>query len=757
MGASVVICAYTMDRWADLVGAVRSCATQTLRPTEAILVVDYNEELRLRALREFPDVKVVANRSIKGLSGARNTGVVTATGDVIAFLDDDAFADDQWLEEMVRPLSDPRVAGVGGWIVPNWPAEPPSWFPETFYWILGCSYAGLPTADATIRNPIGASMAMRSSVFERVGGFTSGIGRVGLTPLGCEETELCIRYNAVAPNDRFVLATSAVVHHRVPVSRLTWSYFWRRCWAEGLSKAAVASLVGADSGLASERRHVLVSLPAEIARSLRMAVRDPRNAVVRATLIVAGTAFAAAGLVRGRIALRRSPITVGSADLELLANAEIGSNVGTGSVGPRDVERRTSTTTPPSSSPGLDGAPKSVNDLSPVTLIRVDIDNERGPVKLDAAPGDRIWVEVFKHRQMVGAVEVRAERGGLSVGAVSDLAQRFADAPVTVEATVTDDALPSASVVVPTICRYPDELVRTVDALLDQDYPNFEVIVVDNRVGEHPPLPEFRDDPRIRTVRESRPGASSARNRGVSLSNGSFIAFTDDDAAVDPGWLRALGTRFALDESIDAIGGLVRPLELDTRPQLWFEEFYGGFTRSFSLQLMSNDRVGVDDVLFPYDVGRFGAGNNMAMRRSTLDRIGGFDPRLGVGTPTKGGEDPGAFLKIIASGGTVAFEPAALVRHSHRRTQHEFMVQVFGYGTGLTAMLTSIILDDPRHVVAIAKRLPAAARLIARPASERSTSLAPSYPRRTVFYQLAGMAYGPVALVRSMLQSRRYR
>jgi GT2 family glycosyltransferase len=316
MTVSVVVCAYTLERWDALCAAVASCLDQTLPPDEVVVVIDHNEELLARAARELTDVVVVANASTKGLSGARNTGVTTTTGDVVVFLDDDAFAEPSWLGHLVAPLADPRVAGVGGWIVPAWEGGEASWFPETYYWIIGCSYAGLPESGATVRNPIGASMAIRRTVFSSVGGFTSGIGRIGKVPLGCEETELCIRYTAAHPDDRFVLTHDAIVHHLVPPSRRSWHYFWTRCWAEGLSKAAVSSLVGSKSGLASERRHVLRSLPRELASSVRALPRHPRTAATKIALIVMGTAVATGGLVRGRLALRRSPIAPGGDGLD---------------------------------------------------------------------------------------------------------------------------------------------------------------------------------------------------------------------------------------------------------------------------------------------------------------------------------------------------------------------------------------------------------------------------------------------------------
>jgi len=322
MNVTVIICAYTLERWDALKNAVGSCRAQTRRPDQIVVVIDHNDELWDRATRELEGAAVVANAFAKGLSGARNTGVEASHGEIIVFLDDDAFADPDWLAALCAPFEDDTVAGVGGWIVPEWQQDAAAWFPETYYWILGCSYRGLPQTGATLRNPIGANMAIRRRVFAAVGGFTSGIGRIGKVPLGCEETELCIRYTAFAPGDRFVLTRDAIVHHLVPPSRLSWRYFRSRCWAEGLSKAAVSSLVGSKSGLASERVHLARSLPRELGACIRQLPRHPREAATKGSLILAGASIAAAGLVRGNAALRREPIKPGGDELKLSASSE---------------------------------------------------------------------------------------------------------------------------------------------------------------------------------------------------------------------------------------------------------------------------------------------------------------------------------------------------------------------------------------------------------------------------------------------------
>jgi glycosyltransferase involved in cell wall biosynthesis len=755
MSSSVIICAYTMDRWDDLVAAVDSCISQSARPDEIVVVIDYNDQLLARAQREFVDVTVVANVATKGLSGARNTGVATSSGDVIAFIDDDAFAEPQWLEELTLPMTDSSIAGVGGWVVPHWAADKPRWFPETFYWVLGCSYEGLPADGSPIRNPIGANMAIRRQIFDAVGGFTDGIGRIGRNQLGCEETELCIRYAKKFPESEFVISRGAIVHHRVPMSRLNWHYFWKRCWAEGLSKAAVTSLVGSEHGLSSERRHVTSAIPHEIIQSMRMTRRHPRDGVVRIALILAGSACAVAGLLRGIMAVRRHPITSVALDSEVLT-LEVRDESKLREVVFRDSASGRSAGEEMGSAEVVGELDGERPEPSPVRLIQIEIGEDQVSLPLDVSPGDRVMIEVVRQGRIVGVVERRAESQGFSASILQELAAQFADSLVNDRVRISDEQLPLATVVVPTIFQRISQLTESIESLLAMNYPNFEIIVVDNRPDRNgQPLPLLSNDLRVRVEREPILGISAARNRGIAVSKGDFIAFTDDDVVVDPGWLRELARRFVQDPGIDAIGGMVRPKELDTKPQYWFEEYFGGFSKSFRAEAWSLDSVGRDDPLFPYAPGKFAAGCNMAIRKSTLQRLGGFNVYLGTGTPSKGGEDLAKFIDIILAGGTVVFEPNALVRHSHRRSEQDFMTQVFGYGTGLSAMYTALIVKDPRQLLSIVRCIPAGLRLLKGRNAMRSAGENVSYPRGTQMREFLGMMYGPFAYGKSMLKVRR--
>jgi glucosyl-dolichyl phosphate glucuronosyltransferase len=298
---SVVICAYTERRWDDLLTAVRSVQEQTVPALETIVVVDHNPRLLRRLRGQLPGVLVVNNHEQQGLSGARNSGVAAASGTVVAFLDDDATAAPDWLRWLAAGYRRPEVLGVGGAIEPVWAGrQRPRLLPEEFYWVVGCTYRGMPSATAAVRNLIGANMSFRRPIFGEVGGFQADLGRIGTRPGGCEETELCIRVRWRWPEGEFLYEPRALVRHRVPPERMTWRYFGARCYAEGLSKAMVTQRTDIRAGLAVERSYALHALPRGMARGLADTVRHgDSTGLGRAAVIAAGLAITTAGYVMG--------------------------------------------------------------------------------------------------------------------------------------------------------------------------------------------------------------------------------------------------------------------------------------------------------------------------------------------------------------------------------------------------------------------------------------------------------------------------
>jgi GT2 family glycosyltransferase len=299
---SVIICAYTEKRLDDLIAAVESVQKQTCPPNEIIVVIDHNASLLRQVQDHISDVTVIENMGVRGLSGARNSGLAIAKSPLIAFLDDDAVAAPDWLELLCAVFTDSPVIGVGGAVIPHWLHKRPSWFPEEFCWVVGCTYRGMPQTVSQIRNPIGANMAFRQEVFDVVGGFRDGIGRIGTRPLAGEETELCIRASQHWPEKVFLYQPQAKIYHGVPSHRATWRYFRSRCYAEGLSKAIISKYVGTKDALSSERRYVLQLLSQGILQGLtRVFLHFDIAGFLQAIAIIAGLLLTIAGYITGTV------------------------------------------------------------------------------------------------------------------------------------------------------------------------------------------------------------------------------------------------------------------------------------------------------------------------------------------------------------------------------------------------------------------------------------------------------------------------
>jgi len=304
---SVVIAAYSDERWDYLREAVASALAQTRPALEVVVVVDHNPALLARARRELPLVTVLPNTGARGASGSRNTGVAACHGDVLAFLDDDARASAGWLEALLGHFADAGVVGAGGRVDPLWAGSRPSWFPPEFDWTIGASYHGMPLDAGPVRNVWSNNMAIRRSAFEAAGGFREGFGKIGTTSRP-EDTDLCLRATAAGGTaGTWVYEPAGLTGHWVPRQRATVGYFLRRCFHEGRGKAGLAALDGAAASTSAERHYARHVLPSGIVRGLRETMRGDRSGVLRSTAIAAGFGMAATGFAVGMLASVISP------------------------------------------------------------------------------------------------------------------------------------------------------------------------------------------------------------------------------------------------------------------------------------------------------------------------------------------------------------------------------------------------------------------------------------------------------------------
>lgn len=267
--------------------------------------------------------------------------------------------------------------------------------------------------------------------------------------------------------------------------------------------------------------------------------------------------------------------------------------------------------------------------------------------------------------------------------------------------SIPERARPTISVVICTRDR-PDDLAACLKSLAELQPPPLEVVVIDNApatdASRRLVLEQF---PFCRYVLEERPGLDHARNRGIREARGEVIAFTDDDVVVEAGWTSVLQAAFAEDPTVGLVTGLIEPLEQETEAQVWFER-YGGFGRGFTRRRFHLKR-GHPLPSSMVGVGQLGAGANMAVRRVVFEETGLFDPALDVGTPTRGGGDHEMFFRLLRSGWACVYEPAAMVRHRHRRTMHELRGLLYSYGYATRCYLEREAIFFPTDRKAIRK------------------------------------------------------
>lgn len=303
--------------------------------------------------------------------------------------------------------------------------------------------------------------------------------------------------------------------------------------------------------------------------------------------------------------------------------------------------------------------------------------------------GTRLLVR--RGAQPLGWITIEREGGEVRARDVRDALARPLAAAVgreRVHAWLGAPALPAPPPVSVVVCSRDraDSLGRCLRALAALDYPAWELVVIDNasRDGE---TARVAGEHGARCVREERPGLDWARNRGIAEARHDIVAFTDDDVEVDAGWLRGIARAFA-DPAVEMVTGLVAPARLDTRAELLFELGYGGMGKGVRAVTRDPRTMTSRELLGAHHLG---VGANMAFRRALLDRLGGFDTALDVGTPARGGGDLDIFHRALAAGALVRYEPQALVWHHHRRDMIVLRRQHYENGRAFGAYLLTAL------------------------------------------------------------------
>ena len=335
-----------------------------------------------------------------------------------------------------------------------------------------------------------------------------------------------------------------------------------------------------------------------------------------------------------------------------------------------------------------------------------DVDVERPLQEVSLAPEESgLALLVRKDGRPLDFV-LRELAGGTRLGP-DDLASLIAEAsgPAflrdAIREELTEPAPPRAVSVTIAVCtreRVSDlqACLQSVLSMLEQPAAgahDVEILVVDNAPATDATKELVASLPNVRYALEPRPGLDFARNRALEEARGEFVAYVDDDATVDGGWLAGLAEALSENPDAAAVTGLVLPTELETTAQILFER-RGGFRRGFEkLRYEGEHRPG--NPVYPCGAGIFGAGCNMVVRRDVVRGLGGFDEALDTGPPLPGGGDLDIFYRVIRAGLPLVYEPRMLAFHRHRREYRALRHQYWTWGTGFMAFVTKTYGTDP--------------------------------------------------------------
>ncbi|WP_435553077.1 glucosyl-dolichyl phosphate glucuronosyltransferase [Natrinema sp. CGMCC1.2065] len=310
MKVSVVICTYAMDRYDVFSECVDSVLAQTYDPLEIVLVVDGNEPVFDRVRDDYgglEDVVLHCNDENQGISYSRTRGAEIATGDVVAFIDDDAVAEEDWVAELARVYAETDAIAVGGHVASDWVTEKPDFFPAEFYWLVGCDERGMGDHMEELRNTYGSNISYRRDVFLAVGGYDENTGRKGDRHIQAHEAPVCIRM-ANTYGKGVIYNTDAVVHHKLFDYRGDFRWLVARSFWQGYSKRIMDLLLPEAKG---DKNEYLKELMLEFVPSrLSELVRRPSSAKVQQLVtIFVFTAAVGFGYLYGLTNVDRAELT----------------------------------------------------------------------------------------------------------------------------------------------------------------------------------------------------------------------------------------------------------------------------------------------------------------------------------------------------------------------------------------------------------------------------------------------------------------
>jgi len=301
MLVSIVVPSYRTENRSNLERAIDSLLRQSYADIEVVVVLHTSKDLHEKIARAYDGlakVRVIFNRQSLGASAARNIGIRVAQGDVLAFLDDDAVADQKWVENLINSYQELQAIAVGGKILPLWIPAKPAYFPDELYWLVGATHKDFAEdAVVEVRNVFASNMSFRKEAFEQVGLFNEslGFGNQGKSCLQGDEAEFSLRMTSKL-GKRVIYNPRAVVYHRTPVSKARIGPLLKRSFYQGYSKALLRRLTSCTNAISIEKSHLKHLVSEYIPQRIERVLTGPYRAAEAKQLLVLISCIVAVGL-----------------------------------------------------------------------------------------------------------------------------------------------------------------------------------------------------------------------------------------------------------------------------------------------------------------------------------------------------------------------------------------------------------------------------------------------------------------------------
>lgn len=306
---SIIVCAFSLDRFDKTVDCIYSIFNGTYKNYEIILVIDGNGELKRKVDNKFKGIEnitIIENIKNEGPSISRNRGIERAHGNIVVFIDDDAFVSPGWLENIVKNfLEYPEIFVVGGKLLPVYENGAKK-LPEELLWIVGGTYKGHPENRQHVRNVFTGNMAVKKDILKDVNFETiCDKKKIGVLSHQIEDTLFCVRVNNIKSNT-VLYDPDIIAYHHVPNNRLKLSYILKRAIDEGMLKAKLKLTMNGnntDDTLSSEHNYLNVVLKSIIQDFYTFKIRD--GMLISLTVLCVSIGYTSC-ILKERLAIGRS-------------------------------------------------------------------------------------------------------------------------------------------------------------------------------------------------------------------------------------------------------------------------------------------------------------------------------------------------------------------------------------------------------------------------------------------------------------------